>query len=258
MDRSLNGTQLKQLACLFMLADHIGAALLAPAWGVSPASATLPPDSGAAGMVYILLRGVGRLAFPLFCFLLTEGYAHTHSPGRYAARLGLFALISEPVFDWAFFGQIFWPGHQNVYGTLALGMLALLCLDKAPARWMGWLGAVACGLCAQLLATDYGLLGVGLIVGLYLTRQDRQQQGIWGGSPHLLPAARAAGLSADGPLRWAAGPVQPGAAVVLLLVLPAAPAGAGAAGPYIGAALTLPRSVLYRKAACGEKTLHPQ
>ncbi len=64
-------------------------------------------------------------------------------------------------------------------------------------------------------------------------------------------------ISADGPLRWAAGPVQPGAAVVLLLVLPAAPAGAGAAGPYIRAALTLPRSVLYRKAACGEKTLHP-
>ena len=87
MDRSLNGTQLKQLACLFMLTDHIGAALLAPAWGVSPASATLPPGSGTAGMVYILLRGVGRLAFPLFCFLLTEGYAHTHSPGRYACLL---------------------------------------------------------------------------------------------------------------------------------------------------------------------------
>lgn len=234
MDRSLNGTQLKQLACLFMLADHIGAALLAPAWGVSPASAALPPGSGAAGMVYILLRGVGRLAFPLFCFLLTEGYAHTHSPGRYAARLGLFALISEPVFDWAFFGQIFWPGHQNVYGTLALGMLALLCLDKAPARWMGWLGAVACGLCAQLLATDYGLLGVGLIVGLYLTRQNRQQQGIWGAALtfYQLPAPLAFLLTAryDGQRgRW-----QPGAAVVLLLVLPAAPAGAGTAGLYIG------------------------
>lgn len=211
MDRSLDGTQLKQLACLFMLADHIGAALLAPAWGVSPASAALPPGSGAAGMVYILLRGVGRLAFPLFCFLLTEGYTHTHSPGRYAARLGLFALISEPVFDWAFFGQIFWPGHQNVYGTLALGMLALLCLDKAPARWMGWLGAVACGLCAQLLATDYGLLGVGLIVGLYLTRQDRQQQGIWGAALtfYQLPAPLAFLLTAryDGQ-RGRCSPVQ--------------------------------------------------
>ena len=95
----LDGTQLKRLACLFMLVDHIGAALLAPAWGASPSSALLPPGSGAAGVVYILLRGVGRLAFPLFCFLLTEGYAHTRSPGRYAARLGLFALVSEPVLD---------------------------------------------------------------------------------------------------------------------------------------------------------------
>ena len=87
----------------------------------------------------------------------------THSPGRYAARLGLFALISEPVFDWAFLAGYSGRASKCLWDTGA-GHAGAAVPGQSPARWMGWLGAVACGLCAQLLATDYGLLGVGLIV----------------------------------------------------------------------------------------------
>lgn len=49
------------------------------------------------------LRVIGRLAFPIYCFLITEGIAHTGSPGRYFLRLGIMAVISEPIYDFVLY-----------------------------------------------------------------------------------------------------------------------------------------------------------
>ena len=107
---SLSGTALKRIACLSMLVDHLGASLLEN--GLFRCSAIDP----------------GRLAFPIYCFLLGEGFLHTHDLKKYALRMLGFALISEWPFDWAFFSGVYW-GHQNVYFTLLLGLLAMKALD---------------------------------------------------------------------------------------------------------------------------------
>ena len=117
----LSGTALKRLACLSMLLDHLGASLLEN--GLFRCSAIDPRLVG----LDQLLRLVGRLAFPIYCFLLVEGFLHTHDFKKYALRMLGFALISEGPFDWAFFSGVYW-GHQNVYFTLLLGLALILAL----------------------------------------------------------------------------------------------------------------------------------
>ncbi len=178
-----SGTALKRLACGSMLLDHIGAScleagILGPA-GVSAAFLSLPAGlSPQLARVYWLdmaLRLIGRIAFPIYCFLLVEGFLHTHDVRRYAVRLGLFALLSEVPFDAAFFCTPFTPDYQNVFFTLFLGLVCLMLLRRCEgAGWLGALGRLsailACGGAAWLLRTDYDFFGVAFIALLYLLR----------------------------------------------------------------------------------------
>ena len=146
---SLSGTALKRIACLSMLLDHIGASLLEN--GLFKQGSFWPGDVQLDGV----LRLAGRLAFPIYCFLLVEGFLHTHDFKKYALRMLGFALISEWPFDWAFFSGVYW-GHQNVYFTLLLGLLAMKALDtyqtaEGMPALKGILGAAACFLAAALL-----------------------------------------------------------------------------------------------------------
>ena len=136
----MTGFQLKLLAMLAMTADHIGAVFF--------------PEIP-------LLRWIGRLAMPVLCFFIGEGLRHTRSPWRYLLRLTGFALLSELPFDLAFYGGIEW-GHQNVYFTLALGLLALWAIQSRGME--GWLLALTAALAAELLGCDYGMYGVLLIL----------------------------------------------------------------------------------------------
>lgn len=177
--RGLSGTALKGIACVTMLIDHVGASCLENGFLSAPAA---PAGLAALDLV---LRLIGRLAFPIFCFLLVEGFLHTHDVKKYIGRLFLFGLLSEVPFDLAFFKTPFHWGNQNVYWTLALGMLAMALLQKSEdadgnAAWTGRLAALACAVVAQLAGTDYGAIGVALIVALYLTRNDRRYQCILG------------------------------------------------------------------------------
>ena len=175
----LSGTALKRIACLSMLLDHIGASLLENGLFQHAAPST-PGWWGWTGV----LRLVGRLAFPIYCFLLVEGFLHTHDFKKYALRMLGFALISEWPFDWAFFSGVYW-GHQNVYFTLLLGLLAMKALDtyqtpEGMPALKGILGAAACFLAAALLHCDYDVLGLALILALYMTRKDKRAQCIAG------------------------------------------------------------------------------
>ena len=186
---SLSGTALKRIACLSMLLDHIGASLLEN--GLFKQGAFWPGDVQLDGV----LRLAGRLAFPIYCFLLVEGFLHTHDFKKYALRMLGFALISEWPFDWAFFSGVYW-GHQNVYFTLLLGLLAMKALDtyqttEGMPALKGIFGAAACFLAAALLHCDYDVLGLALILALYMTRKDKRAQCIAGVRAGLVLQRRA-------------------------------------------------------------------
>lgn len=130
----ISGSTIKIIAVVAMFLDHSAAAVLARylVEGIKGATAAGTAqiwlsENAAWYDVYDVMRGIGRLGFPIFCFLLVEGYQRTRDVRKYALRLGLFALISEVPFDLAICGKVVHPGYQNVYFTLLLGLLALCC-----------------------------------------------------------------------------------------------------------------------------------
>lgn len=170
--RGISGSTLKIIAILTMLIDHTGAIIL---------ERFIIGD----GMLYILdkvLRSVGRLAFPLFCFLLVEGFIYTGNRMKYAFRLIVFALISEVPFDLAVTGKVFSFSHQNVFFTLFLGFLTICILDEFKKKevmvsseilkkiisFVATAFIVAIGMFAAFfLKTDYSYAGVLTIVVMY-------------------------------------------------------------------------------------------
>ena len=145
---------LRRIAACTMLVDHIGATLF-------------------PGVLW--LRCVGRLAFPIFAFFLGVGFRFTHSRRQYLLRLVLFALLSELPFNQMVYGRWIAPSGQNVLWTLALGLCAIACVQRAPSEpglnSLFWYSAAAgCCLLGQLLRTDYGAFGVLLCLLLYCTR----------------------------------------------------------------------------------------
>lgn len=173
--RGLSGSSLKLWAMGLMVIDHIGAVLLAP---MLPGAGL--PDSllifltapgSLLAWAYGICRLLGRLSFPIYCFLLGEGFAHTHSRGRYLARLVGFGLLSEVPFDLASTGRWLELGHQNVFFTLALALLALWGWERfARQPELRFLSLAACALAADLGGTDYGSFGVLLVLALFLLR----------------------------------------------------------------------------------------
>ena len=180
--RGWSGFALKLLAVISMLLDHTGAALIETgalhAYDYGRLSGILETEAGMRWyQIDMLLRFAGRIAFPIFCLLLVEGFLHTRDVRRYARNLLLFALISEVPFDLAFFNTVFYRGAQNVYFTLFFGVLLMMLLKRFEGSRLKQ-AAVTLAVCvaAQALRTDYGYLGILLIAVIYLFRHDRRRQ----------------------------------------------------------------------------------
>lgn len=119
----------------------------------------------------MLFRMIGRLAFPIYCFLLVEGYFHTSDVKKYAKRLFIFALISEVPFDLAFYNKIGFV-HQNIFFTLFIGLAAIYFLDNREWKYNFDKNAVILIACilAILLSVDYSAIGIIYILAFYFTR----------------------------------------------------------------------------------------
>jgi hypothetical protein len=126
----------------------------------------------------MFFRMIGRLAFPIYCFLLVEGYFHTSDVKKYAKRLFIFALISEVPFDLAFYNKLGFV-HQNIFFTLFIGLAAIYILDNREGKYNFNKNTVvliktaviliSCVL-ATLLSVDYSAVGIIYILVFYFTR----------------------------------------------------------------------------------------
>lgn len=140
-DTGISSAALHIMAMVFMLLDHTWATVLAYPW----------------------MSCVGRIAFPIFAFLIVEGYYHTHNLKKYMLRLLAFAVISEIPFNLMYGGQLIYPVHQNVLWTYLLALSGMQLMDKARKKGKTWLRILTCfGVC--LLGF---LLGYALFVDIY-------------------------------------------------------------------------------------------
>lgn len=145
----MTASALKIIAMAGMIIDHVGAVFFP---GIP------------------LLRIIGRVSFPIFCFLITEGYKKTSNIHKYMIRLLLCGFLSEIPFDMVFYGRIALE-HQNVLFTLLAGIAAVYALDKMKnAQALVIVLVLALG--AQCLGTDYGAYGVLLIVLFYMAGEN--------------------------------------------------------------------------------------
>jgi hypothetical protein len=170
--RGLSQEGLKLIACATMLLDHF-AIVIVMDWFYKATGAS----KAALLEIYETLRIIGRLAFPIYCFLLVEGASHTRNPKRYALRLLIAALLSELPFDLAIFGGFTWQ-HQSVMVTLLLGFLMLEVMEKCPHRILRLLLVIPFGWLAEWMHTDYGAMGIYAVALFFLTRQLPRRE-IW-------------------------------------------------------------------------------
>lgn len=183
----LSASTIKMIAVISMLIDHIGAGILGrylSHFGIREAflsgNQTIVDawmqQYGDLYLLYRILRGIGRLAFPIYCFFLAEGLKYTSNAWKYLGRLTVFALLSEIPFDLLFHSSVLEFGGQNVFFTLAIGlavMMAMRALDHClPQKWMAVVPDIlivttGC-LLAEWMKTDYASTGILCLVVIYL------------------------------------------------------------------------------------------
>lgn len=185
-NKGISGSTLKLVAIIAMFIDHAAAIILARVL-LGGAEGLMRMDMGMYRL-YLVMRLIGRLGFPIFCYLLIEGFLHTRNLKKYAGRLLLFALVSEIPFDLGFAGELFYWEYQNVFFTLFIGLMVIAGFRYVDEKqWNKVLRVAGCVLlaaagagAAALLQTDYAATGVLTIAAMYLFRKNRMLEAIAG------------------------------------------------------------------------------
>lgn len=117
--------------------DHIAITIVWPLYlndvivdGVHMMGNDLPERARKLYLMYIIMRSIGRLTYPIFDFMLVEGFLHTRSFKKYSWRLLLCALISEIPYDLAMSGKIISFDHQNIIWSLLIGLIMLYFIER--------------------------------------------------------------------------------------------------------------------------------
>lgn len=143
---------LKIIACITMIFDHFG---------------------------YLIYNGkmsyfnvIGRIAFPIFAFQISEGYIHTKNLPKYVLRLFIFALISQ--YPYMLFHSLISTGFSlSIFVTLLLGLLCIIIYDKSSHKIIGLLISLAIAFIADIIKCDYGFYGIAIILSFYIFRNNK-------------------------------------------------------------------------------------
>ena len=148
----LSGSALKIIAVLSMVIDHCAYFLM---------------EHGTP--LYGVMRCFGRIAFPVFAFLIAEGFAHTRNRARYFITILGFAIISE--IPWYLLNG--YDGTHNVMFTLAIGVAALTVFDRlCEHRPLCVIAITLLLVLAYWMGVDYDWRGVLMIVLFYMLRHQ--------------------------------------------------------------------------------------
>lgn len=124
-----------------------------------------------------ILTMIGRLAYPIFAFMIVEGYFHTRDFRRYCLRLLCFAVISEIPFDVMYSGVPVYWFHQNVLWTFLIALLGIWIMENIRKKGVLWQSILVCFLtvvfstiAATVLMTDFYGFGVLMVFTFYFFR----------------------------------------------------------------------------------------
>lgn len=179
--RGLTGNQLKVIGIVAILIDNVGAVVIQggilhgtnSALYQSIAATPTGHDWMIAGQV---CRSVGRLAFPIFAFLVAEEFVRTRNRNWYALRMLLCAVISEIPFDLAVYHKVFYPYYQNMLFTLFIGIMVIYAMECTRNLWLQLAALLGGCALAWLLQTDYNVIGILLIAAMYWFRHSEVTQ----------------------------------------------------------------------------------
>ena len=147
------------IAMVFMFFDHL--------WG------TIVPGND-------WLTCIGRISFPIFAFMIVEGYFHTKNLKKYATRILVFAIISEIPFNLAMGSRVFYPVHQNVLWSFLISLGLIVWNEKAKATqkilvqiMVGCVTVLLGYLLGILTMVDFYHAGILTVLVFYFFRQKK-------------------------------------------------------------------------------------
>lgn len=167
----INGASLKYIAFISMFIDHFNKTIITPLLNYQEPLVTIST----------IFDIIGRIAFPIFAFMIVEGFYKTKSRGKYLRNLLIFAIISEIPYD-MFQSKVFINNRsQNIMWALALGLLTLIIVDKLKEKIKNkyaWLGisiliVAINAVVATILSFDYDYYSIIIIFILYLFYDKR-------------------------------------------------------------------------------------
>lgn len=119
------------------------------------------------------LMYIGKISFPLYAFLISEGYVHTRNFSKYLTRLIVFGVISQIPAYLLFVGKSFNGLYLNIFFTLALGLLGIRIYDKIKSKYISTPLIILLAVIAELLKFDYGAFGILMIVCFYVFKKNK-------------------------------------------------------------------------------------